>query len=44
MASAAHPPAVAATLAAWHRMIASGDLTTMDDPAALEQIRETLAG
>ena len=26
MASAAHPPAVAATLAAWHRMIASGDL------------------
>lgn len=27
MAAAAHPPAVAATLAAWHRMIASGDLS-----------------
>ena len=27
MATAAHPPAVAATLAAWHRMIASGDLS-----------------
>ena len=27
MAAAAHLPAVAATLAAWHRMIASGDLS-----------------
>ena len=33
MASAAHPPAVAATLAAWHRMIASGDLAGL--PALL---------
>ena len=33
MASAAHPPAVAATLAAWHRMIGSGDLAGL--PALL---------
>ncbi len=33
MASAAHPPTVAATLAAWHRMIASGDLAGL--PALL---------
>ena len=33
MARAVHPPAVAATPAAWHRMIASGDLTGL--PALL---------
>ena len=33
MASAGHPPAVADTLAAWHRMIAAGDLTGL--PALL---------
>jgi hypothetical protein len=33
MAAALRPPVVAATLAAWHRMIASGDLTGL--PALL---------
>ena len=29
IASAPHPPAVAATLATWHKMVASGDMTEL---------------